>query len=178
MKISAEGRAFVEAFEGCRLRAYHDEVGVLTIGYGHTNLGNIAPHISNGDVWSVAQCDQALANDMASFERDVLHIMAGVDLTQGEFDALVSFDFNTGSLAKSSIPRKIRAGNKAAAMGTLLQYNHAGGSALPGLTRRRKAERLLFEGQTTAAVRLSGAHMSKPDPMPKASLPAGVSPHD
>ena len=98
------------------------------------------PAIRAGDVWTRAQCDAALDNDMRRFEADVAKAMAGVTLSQGELDALVSFDFNTGSLAKSSIPRKIRAGDKPAAMATLNAYNHAGGKVLAGLTRRRKAE--------------------------------------
>lgn len=167
MKISDDGRALVEAFEGCDrpvvgrpgyFKTYHDEVGVLTLGYGHTNLGNVPPRIAEGDVWSRDQCDAALANDMARFEADVARVMAGVSLTQGEFDALVSFDFNTGSLARSSIPAKIRAGNRSGAMATLLQYNHAGGHVLAGLTRRREAERLLFLGRTREALELAGAH--------------------
>lgn len=181
MKISDAGRALVEAFEGCDkpvpgkpgyFHTYHDEVGVLTIGFGHTNLGNVPPHIAEGDVWSRAQCDAALANDMASFERDVLHIMGATPMNQSEFDALVSFDFNTGSLAKSSIPRKIKSGDKAAAMATLLQYNHAAGKVYAGLTRRRQAEKLLFEGKTAEALTLAGAHIASGDVTPKAAAPA------
>ena len=180
MQISKNGIALVQAFESCDIpvagkpgyfHTYHDEVGVLTIGWGHTNLGNIPPHITNGQVVSQAECDDAFRNDMASFERDVLRTMAGVTLTQSEFDALVSFDFNTGSLAKSSIDDKIRAGNKSAAMATLLQYNHAGGKVLNGLTRRRKAEKLLFEGRIKEALELAGAHVPSGDVMAKAALP-------
>lgn len=177
MKISQNGLSLIEAFEGCDkpvpgrpgyFHTYHDEVGVLTIGYGHTNLGNVPPHIKEGDVFSQAQCDEAFANDMARFESDVMHAMKGVTLTQSEFDALVSFDFNTGSLLKSSIDDKIRAGNKTAAMATLLQYNHAGGQVLNGLTRRRKAEKLLFEGHVNEALKVAGAHVGV---MPKAAPP-------
>lgn len=166
MKISAEGRKLIELFEGCEaplknkpgyVTTYRDEVGVLTIGHGHTNLGNVPPHIKEGDIWSLAQCDQALANDMAKFESDVLRIMEGFALHQGQFDALVSFDFNTGALGRSSLPKKIKAGQVIAAMNTLEQYNHAGGRVLAGLTRRRKAERLLFLGKTDEALKLAGA---------------------
>lgn len=182
MKISASGRALIEAFEGCdtpvpgrpgTFTTYHDEVGVLTIGFGHTNLGNVPPHIKDGDVWTSAQCDAALANDMAKFENDVGHIMSNSVLVQSQFDALVSFDFNTGSLAKSSIPAKIKAGRTDAAMETLLAYNHAGGRVLNGLTRRRRAERLLFLGDVSGALKLAGAHVEAGnDVMAKAALPA------
>ena len=183
MHISEIGDAIVEAFENCdkpvkgrpgMFTTYHDEVGVLTIGFGHTNLGNVAPHINEGDVWTQSQCDAALSNDMTKFEGDVAHVMAGITLSQNEFDALVSFDFNTGSLAKSSIPGKIRAGDKAGAMATLLQYNHAGGQVYNGLTRRRTAEKLLFEGDFSRARRSTAqAHLQSPTPMPKACLAGG-----
>lgn len=167
MKTSAEGRELIEAFEGLMrtipgrpgfYTTYYDSVGVLTIGYGHTNLGNIPPHITPGMVLSRDECDQALGNDLASFERDVERIMAGHPLRQYEFDALVSFDFNTGSLGRSSIDDKLKRGDTKGAMATLLQYDHAGGKKLAGLTRRRKAERLLFLGSVNQALELAGVH--------------------
>lgn len=185
MNISEEGRALIEAFEGCEkavhgrpgiVETYHDSVGVLTIGYGHTNLGNVPPHIRLGDQWTIAQCDAALGNDMHKFERDVEHALGGVKLAQHEFDALVSFDFNTGSLARSSIPGKLKAGHKQAAMLTLVQYDHAGGRELAGLTRRRQAEKLLFEGKVAAALKLAGAHVHASDAMSKAARPAPAPP--
>ncbi len=176
---SANGRALIEAFEGCDraiagkpgfFTTYYDEVGVLTFGYGHTNLGNIAPHISQGDVWDQAQCDQALSNDLARFQLDVARLFPVRQLTQSQFDALVSFDFNTGDLARSSIPAKINAGQLNAAMATLLQYNHAGGQVLNGLTRRRRAEMLMFNGDVASALLLAGAHAASGTRMAKGSL--------
>jgi len=185
LKMSADGRALVEAFEGCDrpissrpgyVVTYFDEVGVLTIGYGHTNLGHIAPHINQGDVWSQPQCDSALSNDMASFEIDVKRYFPNHALTQSQFDALVSFDFNTGALGRSSLPAKINSGRSAAAMATLLQYNHAGGQVLAGLTRRRRAEMLMFEGDVQSALILAGATHDTRMPMAKATIAPGVEP--
>src|SRR5882757_5983731 len=147
MKVSRQGRELIEAFEGLFLHAYYDSVHVLTIGYGHTNIGNIPPFVKPGMTISVVQADQALNSDLDKFEARVLKIMAPMELAQVQFDALVSFDFNTGDLLSSSIDDKLRAGHVDAAMATLLQYNHAGGHELAGLTRRRKAERLMFLGQ-------------------------------
>jgi len=155
MKISRQGRELIEAFEGLFLHAYYDSVHVLTIGYGHTNLGNIPPHVVPGMTISEAQADEALNNDLDRFELRVLKIMAPMELAQVQFDALVSFDFNTGDLLSSSIDDKIKAGHIDQAMATLLQYNHAGGKELSGLTRRRKAERLMFLGQVGAALKLA-----------------------
>ena len=167
MVIDADGLMLVKAFEGCEtavgngtFTTYYDAVGVLTLGWGHTNLGGILPHISQGDVWTQAQCDAALLNDMARFEADVISLFPRYKLSPNQFAALDSFDFNTGDLARSSIPAKIIAGNLQGAMETLLQYNHAGGQVLPGLTRRRQAEMLMFNGDIQSALVLAGAHAS------------------
>jgi GH24 family phage-related lysozyme (muramidase) len=155
MKTSPQGRQLIEDFEGLFLHAYHDSVGVLTIGYGHTNIGNTPPHVFVGMTITEAQADEALSNDLARFERRVTKIMAPMILPQVQFDALVSFDFNTGDLLSSSIDDSIKAGHNDHAMDTLLQYNHAGGHVLSGLTRRRKAERLMFLGQVGLALQLA-----------------------
>jgi lysozyme len=153
MQTSPQGRQLIEDFEGLYLSAYHDSVGVLTIGYGHTNIGNIPPFITPGMQISEVDADQALSDDLARFEDRVTKIIG--DLSQCQFDALVSFDFNTGDLLSSSIPDKIKNGNIDAAMNTLLQYNHAGGKVLAGLTRRRQAEKLLFLGNVDEALALA-----------------------
>lgn len=155
MRTSAEGRELIELFEGLYLHAYYDSVHVLTIGYGHTNIGNIPPHIEPGMRITKDEADQALSNDLAKFEARVLKIMAPVILKQCEFDALVSFDFNTGDLLSSSIDDKIKDGRVDAAMRTLLLYNHAGGRVLAGLTRRREAERLMYLGRIDEALKLA-----------------------
>lgn len=163
MQTSDDGRSLVEAFEGCmkaigagRFTTYYDSVHVLTLGFGHTNLGNVQPHINPGDIWTAAQCDQALSNDLAESDADVDRWVPG--LTQCQHDALSSFQFNTGDLAKSSIPSRIKRGDITGAMATLLLYSHAGGQVLPGLVRRRHAERLMFLGEVEAALQLAGAH--------------------
>jgi lysozyme len=182
MQISAPGRELIELFEGCEkampnssyFTTYYDSVGVLTLGYGHTNLGNIPPHIIQGDVWTQAQCDNALSNDLSVFEKLVTDVMAPLQLVQYQFDALGSFDFNTGDLAKSSIPSRLKNGDITGAMSVLLEYDHAGGKVLAGLTRRRHAERLMFLGEVQAALVLAGASASPPAPMAKAATQVTV----
>lgn len=167
MKTSPDGRAFIEAFEGKFLHTYDDGTGVLTIGYGHTSAAG-PPAVARGQVITEAQCDAILANDLAAVEKNVTRLIK-VPMTQSQFDALVSFDFNTGALGRSSIDDKINAGNPTAAMSTLLQYDHAGGRQMDGLTRRRQAERLMFSGQVDQALKLAGAHAKAPGgPMPQA----------
>lgn len=154
MKTSAEGRELIEAFEGLFLRAYYDSVHVLTIGYGHTNLADVPPFVTPSMTITKEQADEILAADLEAVERDVSKFIT-VPLKQYEFDALVSFHFNTGKLRTGTIDDKINAGDKPAAMQTLLQYNRAGGQVLRGLTRRRNAERLMFEGSVPAALNLA-----------------------
>ena len=179
LTTSVAGRLLIEAFEGCeKLVAgtecyvpYYDSVGVLTVGYGHTNLGNVPPVVIAETALTKAECDLALSNDLARFEGYVNAL--GFSLSQNQFDALVSFDFNTGDLARSSIPEKIRNGDTYAAMATLLLYCHAGGIKLPGLVRRRQAERLMFLGEIDAALTLADAHTATANPqMAKAAVEA------
>lgn len=175
MKTSADGRAFIEAFEGKFLKTYDDGTGVLTIGYGHTSAAG-PPAVARGQTITEAQCDEILANDLAAVEKNVERLIKA-PMTQSQFDALVSFDFNTGSLGKGSIDDKINAGDPTAAMATLLQYDHAGGRQMAGLTRRRQAERLLFTGQVAQGMKLAGAHSAAPGgPMPQAPAKAPDAP--
>lgn len=153
MKTSNNGRALIEAFEGLFLHAYQDSVGVWTIGYGHTSAaGGLA--VNPGMTITREQADEMLADDLSRVEQNVESCIH-VPLQQYEFDALVSFDFNTGSLRKGSIDDKINQGKKQAAMNTLLLYNHAGGNVLAGLTRRRHAEKLMFEGNIAESLKLA-----------------------
>jgi lysozyme len=175
---SAVGRTFIEAFEGCDqaipdrpgfFTTYYDSVGVLTIGYGHTNLAGVAPIITVGMVLSHAECDVALSNDLTSTESYVTQAMMGFPLQQYQFDALDSFEFNTGDLGRSSIPSRLKSGDVEGAMAVLLEYNHAGGQVVDGLTRRREAERLMYLGQVTAALELAQGHASLKGPMMRGS---------
>jgi lysozyme len=163
LRIGPDGLAIVKAFESCMekvpgqpgfFKAYYDPVNVLTIGWGHTN--HHLPRFDAATVWSQAQCDAALAGDMKTFENHV-NKLAQVDLKQYEFDALVSWAFNTGGPATASLWRQLNSGNKDAIPANLAQWNKAGGRVLNGLTRRRKAEGLLFQGRIKEAYAVAGA---------------------
>lgn len=133
-------------------KAYRDPVGVLTIGWGHTN--DHAPRFSASSVWSQMECDVALAGDMITFERHVRKLCK-VSLEQHEFDALVSWSFNTGGPATATLWKKLNAGNKKAIPAELAKWNRAGGRVLAGLMRRRKAEGLMFAGDIKSALKLA-----------------------
>lgn len=161
LKIGKNGLDIVKAFESCMkavrgrpgyFSAYVDPVGVLTIGWGHTN--HHEPKFDKAAVWSQAQCDAVLAGDMSTFEAHV-NKLAKVPLKQNEFDALVSWSFNTGGPATASLWKMLNSGNKAGIPANLAQWDKGTVKGkkvtLKGLTRRRKAEGLLFQGKIKEA---------------------------
>ena len=143
LKTSPAGRTFIEQFEGLFLHTYNDGVGVATIGYGHTSAAG-PPEVHYGMVITKDQADQYLAADLAKVEADVNRLVA-VPINQNQFDALVSFHFNTGALARSNVLRVINANQFGMVPGCLNMWDHGGGRVMPGLLRRRVAEGKMFE---------------------------------
>jgi lysozyme len=144
MKVSPAGLDLIRHFEGLFLKAYLCPAKVWTIGYGHTGLTHKDGTVKAGRVITEKEAVQLLAHDMGKFE-DRVNRLVTVDLTQDEFDALVSFDFNTGALHKSTLLRKLNQGDKRGAAAEFSKWTRGGGRVLPGLVRRRKSERHLFE---------------------------------
>ena len=136
MKISQNGINLVKRFEGCRLMAYKCPAGVWTIGYGHTGSD-----VWQGQTITQAKAEQLLRQDMMKFETHVMKFNNRYHWNQNEFDALVSFAFNVGSINQLTQNGKRSRVQIAAAM---LKYNRGGGKILPGLTKRRQAEQELF----------------------------------
>ena len=141
MKVSEAGRRLIEGFEGCRLAAYRDIVGVWTIGYGHTE----GVHL--GQIITQAQADQMLADDLDHvYGPGVLDAIGDVPTTQAQFDAMTSLAFNigVGGFARSTVCRMHKAGNYTAASEAFVLWNKAGGRTLEALTRRRLTEAKLY----------------------------------
>ena len=92
MKVSDEGIKLIQSFEGCRLEAYQDSAKVWTIGYGHTN------GVYKGQVISQMEADMLLRQDLVKAELAVMKYDNKYHWTQNQFDALVSFAFNIGSI--------------------------------------------------------------------------------
>lgn len=134
MKISETGLNLIKQFEGCRLTAYKCSAGVWTIGWGHTG------DVYQGQTITQEKADALLVSDMATYEAKV-NKYSSYDWNQNEFDALVSFAYNVGSIYQLTA-NGTRSKNVIAEK--MLLYNKAAGTALAGLTRRRKAERELF----------------------------------
>ncbi|MGV4167867.1 lysozyme [Citrobacter freundii] len=144
MQTSDKGIALIKEFEGCKLTAYLDSVGVWTIGYGWAQPVDGKP-IRAGMAIKQETAERLLKTGLVSYESDVSRLVK-VGLTQGQFDALVSFTYNLGarSLSTSTLLRKLNAGDYAGAADEFLRWNKAGGKVLNGLSRRREAERALF----------------------------------
>lgn len=144
MKVSVKGLALIKHFEGLFLDAYLDPVGVWTIGYGHTATAKKDMKITE------AEAEKLLRDDLASHEKFVADKVTA-NLTEDQFSALVSFAFNVGNgaFAGSTMLRLLNAGKttKAAEQFGAWVKGTIGGKkvTLPGLVRRRAAERLLFE---------------------------------
>lgn len=145
MKISQRGIDLIKEFEGCRLTAYKDAVGVWTIGYGHTK------NVKQGMKITQEQAEELLKKDLAEYEAKV-EKYDKYNWNQNQFDALVSFAYNIGSIDQLTA-------NGRRAIKTISEkipeYNKAGGKTLEGLVRRRKAEKKLFDEPVEAD--LSGA---------------------
>jgi lysozyme len=140
VKVGQAGIDLIKEFEGCRLVAYLDSVDVPTIGYGHTRGVKI------GDVCTAEQADAWLLEDLKDAEACVNGAVT-VPLTQPEFDACVSLVFNIGcgNFRRSTLLRKLLDSDYDGCSLEFARWNKAGGKVLAGLTRRREAERELFE---------------------------------
>lgn len=152
METSAAGVNLIKAFENClkpvgrgKFKPYICPAGVLTIGWGHTN--HHGRRFGKNDIWTQAECDEALAEDLAGFEQ-VVSRRVKVKLSQPQFDALVSFAYNCGegNLSKSTLLKKVNAGDFEGASREFAKWNKGGGKVLAGLVRRRASEALLFQG--------------------------------
>jgi lysozyme len=131
--------ALIQKYEGLSLTAYQDIVGVWTIGYGSTN--SVKPNM----VITEAQAVERLHSDVASAVRCV-NSRVTREISQNQFDALVSFTFNLGcaALVSSTLLKLLNVGDISGAAAEFGRWTHAGVRVLPGLVARREAERKLF----------------------------------
>jgi GH24 family phage-related lysozyme (muramidase) len=145
--ISSDGLAIIKHFEGRELRAYQDSVGVWTIGYGHTSAAG-PPTVYAGQTITEAEAEEILKKDLELFESGVREVVT-VPINGDQFSALVSFSFNVGvgALRDSTLLRLLNAGDYQGAADQFPRWVKAGGQTLPGLVRRRDAERALFLSQ-------------------------------
>ena len=138
MKISQTGIDLIKDFEGFHAESYLCPAQIWTQGWGSTSgITADTPPIT------MAEGEALLKRDLVRFERAV-HRLCPVPLTQGQYDALVSFSFNTGSLSVSTLRRKLMREDYIGAADEFPRWVYAAGRRLAGLVRRREAERALF----------------------------------
>jgi len=141
------GIELIKHFEGLRTTAYKDPVGIWTIGYGHTSMAG-PPAVSEGMTITEAEAEAILKQDLDIFERGVANALT-IATNNDQFSAMVSFSFNVGlgALRTSTLLRKHNGRDVPGAADEFLRWVYAGGEILPGLERRRKAERALYLGE-------------------------------
>ena len=142
-KTGEAGKKLIKEFEGFRAEAYLCPAGVMTIGYGTTRIkGN---KVKEGMLITTEEAEVFLEEDLKTFE-DAVNRNVLVDMTQNQFDALVSFVYNLGpsNLEKSTLLKKVNSNLFEAAAEEFLKWDKVKGKRLPGLSRRRKAESTLF----------------------------------
>ncbi len=149
MKVNDATLRLIRRFEGLRLRAYRDAVGVWTIGYGHTSRAGPLPKVQPGMRITRAQAEQILSADIDVFSKRVADAVGNTAmrrLNENQFGALVSFAYNIGlgNFRRSSVLRAVKDGRLHAVPHLLMRWNKARVNGklkvLRGLTRRRKAE--------------------------------------
>ena len=129
--VNQAGVDLIRRFEGCRLDAYPDPGtggAPITIGYGATG-----PGIELGVVWTQEEAEARLVEDIAQFAGAVERALTVPVSANG-----------AAAFRKSTLLRLVNDGHFEAAAEQFLRWNRAGGREMPGLTRRRQAERQLF----------------------------------
>ncbi len=143
-------RALIRKWEGCgrrradgRFEAYPDPGSAdglpWTIGWGATG-----PGIGPGTLWTAAQCDSRLERDLARYAAEVAEAIGQAPASHNQFDALVSFQYNTGRIASATLTAKHIAGDFAGAQAEFGKWVFNGGKVLKGLVRRREDEAALY----------------------------------
>ena len=142
MIISIPGVELLTHFEGLRLEAYQDSVGVWTIGYGHTK--GVTPSMKITE----SQANNLLRTELIEYQ-NYINEMVKVELSQCEYDALVCWVYNLGptNLRESTLLKVLNQGDKFLVPEQIRRWNRAGGKVLKGLVRRREAEALMFAGR-------------------------------
>ena len=165
MKTSDVGIHLMHEFEGYRNKPYKCSAKIWTVGWGHAmysdqlRLPNVRKENYTGmirddyqlkpednRVWSKEELVEMFKADLESFERAVLRLVPGCAGHQGRFDALVCLAYNigAGNLQRSTIRMKANRGDWEGAAEAFMAWTRGGGKVLPGLVKRRQAEKTLF----------------------------------
>jgi len=141
---SSDAINLIKQYEGLRLNAYQDSVGIWTIGYGTTTINGAA--VYEGQTITQAQADEYLLTHIQNNVSPIINTKVKAPITQSMYDALCCFTYNLGSgnLSKSTLLKELNTTKYLDTATSFLDYNKAGGVVLAGLTKRRSAEKDLF----------------------------------
>jgi len=170
MRTSQAGISLIKEFEGLRLKAYRCPAGLWTIGYGHTTAAG-KPVVFPDMTITEQEAERILARDLEMYEDGVKRAVK-VDLTQNQFDVLVSFAYNcgVGALEKSTLLKRVNAGRFADVPAELMKWTKSGGKELAGLVRRRRAEAKLWRGLDKIQAEPEEGRVSPDMPKPSKSM--------
>lgn len=138
--LMAAAVALVGAWEGLRLTAYRDIVGVPTVCFGETR------GVKMGDRYTADECRVMLGDGLAEFETGMRRCLVAPDAIPAKpYVAFLSLSYNigTGAFCRSTLVRKVNAGDIRGACDEILKWNRAGGRVVKGLSNRRKEERAI-----------------------------------
>jgi GH24 family phage-related lysozyme (muramidase) len=149
-KLGTAGFTLIQSFEGCekdlhdgRFQSYPDPGSTdgipWTIGWGSTGVD-----VRQGTIWTRQQCDDRFRQDMQRYCDAVSRAIGAAATTQNQFDAMVSFHYNTGAIATATLTKKHKAGDYAGAQAEFARWNKNAGKVMAGLVRRRAAEAALY----------------------------------
>lgn len=144
------GTKLIQSFEGCekarpdgRFSSYPDPGSAdgkpWTIGWGSTG-SDVTP----STIWTRQQCDDRFRTDMQRYSNDVAKAIGNSPTTQNQFDALVSFHYNTGAVGRATVTKRHNAGDYKGAAAAFAMWNKNNGKVMKGLVRRRAAEAALY----------------------------------
>jgi lysozyme len=149
-ELGEAGIKLIQYYEHCetrlpdgRFQAYPDpgskDGRPWTIGWGSTG-----PDVTPGTIWTQEQCDERFTRDLGRYAAEVSRALGDSPTTQNQFDALVSFHYNTGAIAKATLTQRHKAGDYAGAREAFAWWNKNDGKVMRGLVLRRKAEADLY----------------------------------
>lgn len=151
MSVNQATLDLIKRFEGCKLTAYQDIVGIWTIGYGTTAMAGLGIIPAKGMTITQERAEDLLRQGVDKFAATV-DAMITANVNANEFGACVSLAYNIGptAFAKSTVLRELNAGNNEKAAAAFKMWNKAGGEVVKGLVNRRNAEVTLFLTPVTA----------------------------
>lgn len=173
MNLGPQGEKLIKEGEGLVLYAYDDArpgkpflkgkpKGELTIGYGHTSAAG-TPKVVPGMKITKAEADAIFRRDIKKYVDDVNRLVTR-EVTQNQFDALVSFQYNTGSLATSTLLKRVNAGQFDQVPAEFMKWVNDNGQMVPGLVNRRRAEVALWRGISSDNIAPASAKVDAPKP--------------